>query len=373
MSDILKKNIVYEQLRSDIGSGKLPVGSKLPSGVELAGQYEVSHITIRAVLKKLAQEGYIVLIHGRGTFVHSNVSGGNHTAKILVLTHAESTFSDSTHYILPALERRCIENRAEVEILNVRFLHSGSLRSKVTQLKKNNYTAVVLTASYFLGQEREIQILRQLKLPVLIAHAKIGDDKRTGFSITQSDECLAWGDGLRHLIELGLKRTAILCPNLRDIRGYHVEELSAKMQNMGFAGGREMIQETLFSQAAVTASVKKILSMKQLPDAIFCFSDFYALYVYEALKDAGLKIPDDISVLGFCGYPGGELLSPPLSTVDLRYADIGSLLADLLLAPEKWYTPDTPQLFVTPHVLKRRGSTAAKTLSTMPRRRTAVC
>lgn len=60
---------VAADLRADIQSGALRPDARLPSEFELASQYGVSRVTIRRALGVLADEGLVVVLHGRGTFV----------------------------------------------------------------------------------------------------------------------------------------------------------------------------------------------------------------------------------------------------------------------------------------------------------------
>lgn len=60
---------VAGDLRSDIESGKLRPGAKLPSEPELAAQYGVARVTVRRAIAELISEGRLVILHGRGTFV----------------------------------------------------------------------------------------------------------------------------------------------------------------------------------------------------------------------------------------------------------------------------------------------------------------
>ena len=48
------------------------------------------------------------------------------------------------------------------------------------------------------------------------------------------------------------------------------------------------------------------------------------------LKRKGIRIPEEVAVMGYCGYPGGEFMDPPLSTVDYHYFRIGYEALDKL-------------------------------------------
>jgi LacI family transcriptional regulator len=75
-----------------------------------------------------------------------------------------------------------------------------------------------------------------------------------------------------------------------------------------------------------------LLQLEQIPTAIFCASDRIAVGVYDALKEKGIRIPDDISVVGFDDQ---ELLAahtrPPLTTVRIPYFEMGSWAVDRLI------------------------------------------
>ena len=101
--------------------------------------------------------------------------------------------------------------------------------------------------------------------------------------------------------------------------------------------------------------VDRILAAEQ--SAVLCYSDFYAIEVIRELRERGLRIPEDISVMGFCGYPGGEFTLPALSTMDLCYDTVGVMAAELMLRNQDWFGKERVVLD-SPYVLQIRKSTA---------------
>jgi LacI family transcriptional regulator len=77
---------------------------------------------------------------------------------------------------------------------------------------------------------------------------------------------------------------------------------------------------------------RELLALPQPPTAIFCGSDRMAIGAYEALKEAGLSIPGDISVIGFDDDPVARYLEPPLSTILVPHEDMGQRAVAHLLA-----------------------------------------
>ncbi|WP_367129389.1 LacI family DNA-binding transcriptional regulator [Saccharothrix sp. HUAS TT1] len=69
-----------------------------------------------------------------------------------------------------------------------------------------------------------------------------------------------------------------------------------------------------------------------LPRALICLDDRLALGAYQALQEAGLTVPDDVSVVSFCDHPIASWLRPGLTTVAFPHHDLGARAVDLLLA-----------------------------------------
>ena len=69
--------------------------------------------------------------------------------------------------------------------------------------------------------------------------------------------------------------------------------------------------------------MKKLLSLRPLPDAVFCHNDLTALGAMKAILDAGLKIPEDIAIMGCGNVKYSDCLRVPLTTIDQDCEAIG--------------------------------------------------
>lgn len=92
------------------------------------------------------------------------------------------------------------------------------------------------------------------------------------------------------------------------------------------------------------------------PTAFVCCNDMVAMGVYKAAHELGLRIPEEISVVGFDGIDMGELLGPPLTTLSIFPRKIGELAADMLLKVISGNHSRTPEEIVVPHALVERAS-----------------
>jgi DNA-binding LacI/PurR family transcriptional regulator len=78
-------------------------------------------------------------------------------------------------------------------------------------------------------------------------------------------------------------------------------------------------------------AVRKILKEKILPTAIICSNDLTAIGAMKTFKDSGIKVPDDISVIGLDNIALTEIVSPTLTTIELERYRIGRTAMELLL------------------------------------------
>jgi LacI family transcriptional regulator len=165
-----------------------------------------------------------------------------------------------------------------------------------------------------------------------------------------------------HLIEQGCRRIAhIRGPEVstavgrlegykRALASYNMLPLPGHIVSLGTSGDHR--GENGGYEAAV-----RLLASSPRPDGIFCFNDPSALGAMRAILDAGLRIPDDIAVIGCGNLSYSDFLRIPLSSVDQGSENIGRLAAELALkiARNKETLRPTSEL-ITPRVIVRTSS-----------------
>jgi LacI family transcriptional regulator, galactose operon repressor len=96
------------------------------------------------------------------------------------------------------------------------------------------------------------------------------------------------------------------------------------------------------------------------PTAVFAVSDHEAMFIYQAATELGMKIPDDLSVIGFADLDFAASLDPPLTTMRQKPQQIGRLAAKLIMDRIDGTMSDTdPTTIKVDAELIVRGSTAA--------------
>ena len=105
--------------------------------------------------------------------------------------------------------------------------------------------------------------------------------------------------------------------------------------------------------------MKKLLEEEDLPDAVFAVEDYTALGAMQAIKAAGKKIPEDISIIGFANEAFGEYLTPSLSTVNQQTVYMGEEAARLffdVIAKGDIYQQGARKIVLQPELICRESS-----------------
>ena len=98
---------------------------------------------------------------------------------------------------------------------------------------------------------------------------------------------------------------------------------------------------------------KKLLKKNKKIDAIFCTSDEIAMGSYQAIKEVGLKIPNDISIIGFDNSRISQLVKPKLTTVQLPYSEMTQKAIKHIIDPQKFN--DNFNILVESPLIKRES------------------
>jgi LacI family transcriptional regulator len=202
--------------------------------------------------------------------------------------------------------------------------------------------------------------LDALGMPVVVVDP-VGNPRPGSRSVGATN----WNGGLaaaEHLIELGHRRiavisgpTGLLCSRAR-VDGYR-----AAMGAAGLAVPTAYLRTGDFRSGSGYDQTMALLNQKQPPTAIFVCSDRMALGAYEALHARGLRIPDDISIVGFDDLDEARWAGPPLTTVRQPLREMAGMATRMLLGLINGEEPETTRVeLATPLIVRS---------STGPRRR----
>ncbi|RJT43433.1 LacI family DNA-binding transcriptional regulator [Rahnella woolbedingensis] len=157
-------------------------------------------------------------------------------------------------------------------------------------------------------------------------YADAGDVSCVGISDTEASEF-----AIRHLLERGCERIALINHDL-SYKYAQLRERGYKTVLSQQGNSFEAIEyASELSFKAGKAAMENLLQAAAKPDAVFAVSDTLAAGAMRAIEDAGLKVPQDIAVIGFDGTELAEMVSPQLTTIEQPSRDIGRQAVSLLL------------------------------------------
>ena len=163
---------------------------------------------------------------------------------------------------------------------------------------------------------------------------------------------------IKHLIELGHRRIGFIAgderlASARDRHHAYVETLAQH----GLGSDPQLIVGGDFTQHRGFTATQELLALSDPPSAIFAANDLMAFGAIAAIREAGLRVPDDISVIGFDDIPTAAQFFPPLTTVRQPLHQMGRAAVSTLLALIAGIDAASPQVTL-PTDLVVRATTA---------------
>ena len=168
-------------------------------------------------------------------------------------------------------------------------------------------------------------------------------------------------EAINYLYNLGHRQCAFIAgPQNRPSHVAYRDAVTAALQQL------ELEPQILESDNNVEGgdrSVQRLLTGRHFPTAILCSNDLTAIGALRALMNAGIHVPEDVSVLGADDIPFAELTHPPLSTVRIPREKLGELAFGVLQRMLREKMPGTESLLDTELVIRNSTGSAGRALS----------
>lgn len=195
------------------------------------------------------------------------------------------------------------------------------------RLARKGFLDGVLVQSGHHGEQWIIGRFIDAKLPMVIAGRPFRSDNVSYIDI---DNVAAASIAVSHLIRLGRKRIGLISGPINSTVGIDRKEGYLKaMTERGREVDESLIAIGDFTEAGGYYSMQTLLLAK--PDAVFAASDIMALGAIRAAREAGLRIPDDLAVVGFDDLPIATLSDIQLTTVRQPVVQFGAKAVEVLI------------------------------------------
>jgi LacI family transcriptional regulator len=174
------------------------------------------------------------------------------------------------------------------------------------------------------------EIVKLCKSPIPVS---VIDYSFAGVSNITSNNKRGVFQAVKHLYDLGHRKIGnIYGGTYLEIGRRRKEYFEDAMKKLNLTVQEEyMVSGEFFSKEDGYKAMNVLLELKNPPTAIFCASDMIAIGAMQAIKEAGLSVPEDFSLVGFDGIDIGQLLSPRLTTIRQDSRKMGQLSANQLL------------------------------------------
>jgi GntR family transcriptional regulator, arabinose operon transcriptional repressor len=341
-SNAPKYRKVYEDLLSAITTGAFQPGDRLPSEAELGKHYSTSRITVAKAVNELQQKGLVSRRAGSGTHVVAPAPSGGRVFGLLIpdlgrteifepICHGmmQSPLSKPHSLLWGHSMGEAAQQEKEAEHLCHQYVTqkvSGVFFAALEFTPAKDAVNNRIVAAFDRAGIQVVLLDRcYAPYPMRSKYDLVGiDNRRAGFLITQ------------HLLRHDVKRVAFMA-----------RPLSASTVMARIAGYREALiaYGRPFGQDLVCRGdpddpdfLRKML--KDKPDAIVCANDFTAARAMAALTKMGIRVPEEMRIVGIDDVKYASLLPVPLTTQHQNCADIGATaMATMLQRLEK---PDLP-------------------------------
>jgi len=227
-------------------------------------------------------------------------------------------------------------------------------RRMISRILHNGLVDGVVIASILID-DPIIQSLIESKMPFIL----IGRHPTIDVNYLDVDNLQSGHKATAHLIHLGYKRIGTITGSLNQVSGYdRYQGYLQALEDSGLPVIPELVAEGSFTEEGGYNAMQHLLKYK--PDAVFVASDKMAYGAMRAVREAKLRIPEDVAIVGFDDIPASSTTEPPLTTVRQPVLQMGRKAVDLLIDVIEKGTKSTQKAFLDTELVVRESCGAAK-------------
>lgn len=204
------------------------------------------------------------------------------------------------------------------------------------------------------AEDPRISLLRQSDIPfVLIGRSNECDE----LSWVDADIDAAVDTAIKHLISKGHQKIGMLGERGEaNITGQLIRGFECSILQNGLNYNPAYCLEFSESADEIDRVIGACLSQAERPTAFFAVSDLAVLGVYKSAARLGLRIPEELAVIGYADSPIYPYMSPPCSAVFGSAVDLGRISAELLLSQLSGEVPENNHILFPPQLIEREST-----------------
>jgi GntR family transcriptional regulator, arabinose operon transcriptional repressor len=333
----------------------LQAGDQLESEEELADQHQVSRITIKRALNELVREGRVKRIRGKGSFVTGNSPSNRARTVELVYQgydQLNQKLGDTIIFNMLKGAQGVLEKHDYAIVLKDAENDVGNEQAIIDQAIRNNSAGLLIDSTNPYKLAGFYQRLSDNHVPFVLLDRYV---PWVDTNVVASNNVLGAMKVVEHLVGLNHRRigfASYLSPEMTSI-----EERFVGFTNACKRSGLETPSDRVW----ITSDLEKIVDSlcaavkaKRI-SAVFCANDSLAVYLLRELLKKGIRLPEELSVVGFDDVLDISLHPIPLTTVHQASLEIGQEAAKLLLDAMRG-EKQTRHILLSPTLIARASS-----------------
>jgi len=227
-------------------------------------------------------------------------------------------------------------------------------RSHLQSLHARRVDGVIMASSFL--KDPTVRWLRHQGVPYVLVN-RFSDESHDAF--VGSDDLVGGRLATEHLAELGHRRIGHLAgkptvsTGVMRRRGYLVA-----LADRGIAADPRLVVESGYTEEGGARAAERLLALPNRPTGIFAVTDMTAVGALGVARRMGLRIPEDVAIVGYNDIPLATRIVPALTTVHVPIHDFGAVAARLLLEQIETGAPSRRRVVFNPELVVR-GSTVS--------------
>ncbi len=307
-----------------------------------------------AVSEKLSQRVWQAieqLNYFPNTHARSLVSGRSRIFGIIVENITNPFFPE----LIASFEEIAVAHGYEILVSSANIDSASQLTTCVRRMLERKVEGVAVLT--FGSEESVLDQLAIHNLPIVLAEFHLKDPKVSTIELDYSAGIHA---AVQHLAQLGHTRIGFLAgPHTLHSAVTRLNDFQTSLADAGLKAHKNWIVECDHTMKGGVAGFGKLWALTSKPTAVLCSNDMIAIGVLRAVYMAGLRVPEDLSVIGLDDIDFSEFTLPPLTTIRLSRAELAKAAFDALrLQAENTGNSEVQREFLVSTSLVVRGSTA---------------
>ncbi len=324
-------DLVYSTLKNEILEGKYPSNSLLPSEREISLRFQVERTTVRKALEILVKDGLVEKKAGVGTKVvfendieNNEINAANSNIKGNIIGIFISDDEKNSKKIMQPYYAELfyyLEIEGKNNDCQVIYTTINASTNMAEVLKSQNYLSIIFVSNI---DSKYIEMARKMNIPAIILN-----EHHLGLPTLTYDNVGGAYNVMKHLYSMGHKNIGVITgPESYYTSNEKLTGCLKAVYDFGLILDRSNIAIGNWEYQSGFNCAKEIFEGKkdgEKPTALFVFNDMMAIGAIRAIRELGMSIPDDVSIVGFDNMEQLKYTEPDLTTVDTKISTMAKI------------------------------------------------